>query len=117
MNKAKYDQLPKDLQAIIKWATFAESQDFSLKMIDRNSKDLEQIRSKGVKVYTTPKSVLDAQLAAWDRVVERESKANATFKKIVDSQRAFAKRAVPLKTSIAVDNSVAVQRYWKDVAK
>jgi TRAP-type mannitol/chloroaromatic compound transport system substrate-binding protein len=117
MNKGKYDQLPKDLQAIIKWATFAESQDFSLKMVDRNSKDLEQIRSRGVKVIQTPKAVLDAQLAAWDKVIERESKANATFKKIVDSQRAFAKRAVPLKTAIAVDNGIAVERYWKDVAK
>jgi TRAP-type mannitol/chloroaromatic compound transport system substrate-binding protein len=115
INKAKHDQLPKDLQAIIKWAAFAESQDFSLKMIDRNSKDLEQIRSRGVRVTTTPKSVLQAQLQAWDKVIERESKANAKFKQIVESQRAWAKRVVPLKTAIAVDNSVAVEHYWKDV--
>ncbi|HWP35899.1 MAG TPA: TRAP transporter substrate-binding protein [Thermodesulfobacteriota bacterium] len=112
-NKTKYDSLPKDLQAIIKYATLAESQDFSLKMIDRNSKDLLTIKQRGVRVVTTPRSVLEAQLAAWDKIIERESKANPTFDKIVKSQREWAKRVVPLKQAIQVDNRIAVERYWK----
>jgi TRAP-type mannitol/chloroaromatic compound transport system substrate-binding protein len=62
INKNKHDQLPKDLQAIIKWAAFAESQDFTYKMIDRNSQDLIKIKQRGVRVMTTPKAVLQAQL-------------------------------------------------------
>ncbi len=113
MNKTKYDSLPKDLQAIIRIAVLAESQDFSLRMLDSNSKDLQAIRRKGVKVIPTPKSVLDAQLKAWDAIIERESK-NATFKKILDSQRAWAARVVPLRQAIQVDNDVAIEHYFKD---
>ncbi len=112
-NKQKYDSLPKDLQAILRYATIAESQDFSLKMIDRNSKDLMKIKQAGVKVITTPKSVLAAQLQAWDKIIERESKANPAFAKIAKSQRDFAARVVPLKQAIAVDNSVAYEHYFK----
>jgi TRAP-type mannitol/chloroaromatic compound transport system substrate-binding protein len=113
INKGKYDALPKDLQAIVRYAALAESQDFSLKMIDRNSKDLASIRAKGVRVMQTPRSVLDAQLDAWDKVIERETKANPKFKQILDSQREWAKRVVPLKRAIAVDNGPAAEHYFK----
>ncbi len=113
INKNKYDSLPKDLQAIIRYAALAESQDFSLKMLDRNSKDLEAIKQRGVRVVSTPRSVLEAQLGAWDKIVERESKTNPTFAKIVQSQREWAKRVVPLRQVIQVDNDIAVKHYWK----
>jgi TRAP-type mannitol/chloroaromatic compound transport system substrate-binding protein len=113
INKNKYDSLPKDLQAIIRYAALAESQDFSLKMLDRNSKDLEAIKQRGVRVVSTPRSVLEAQLGAWDKIVERESKTNPTFAKIIQSQREWAKRAVPLRQVIQVDNDIAVKHYWK----
>jgi TRAP-type mannitol/chloroaromatic compound transport system substrate-binding protein len=113
-NKAKYDALPKDLQAIIRHAIMAESQDFTLKMLDRNSKDLQAIKQRGVRVITTPKAILDAQLAAWDKLAERESQTNPKFKQILDSQREWAKRVVPLRQAIQVDNSVAAARYFKE---
>jgi TRAP-type mannitol/chloroaromatic compound transport system substrate-binding protein len=51
------------------------------------------INESGVKVYRTPESVFDAQLAAWDKVT-----ANLTqdpfFAKVVESQKAWAKRVV-----------------------
>jgi TRAP-type mannitol/chloroaromatic compound transport system substrate-binding protein len=115
-NKAKFDQLSKEVQAMLRVAALAESQDFTLKAIDRNSKDLVTMRQqKGVKVHTTPTAVLQAQLKAWDRIIERESATSPTFKKIVASQREWAKRVVPLKTAIQVPNAVAVEHYWKDL--
>lgn len=113
MNKQKYDSLPKDLQAIIRIAVMAESQDFSLRMQDLNSKDLAKLKAQGVRVIPTPKSVLEAQLKAWDAIIERESK-NATFKKILDSQREWAKRVVPLHQAITVGNDLAAEHYFKD---
>jgi TRAP-type mannitol/chloroaromatic compound transport system substrate-binding protein len=115
-NKAKFDQQSKEVQAILRVAALAESQDFTLKAIDRNSKDLVTMKQqKGVKVHSTPTAVLQAQLNAWDRIIERESATSATFKKIVASQREWAKRVVPLKTAIQVPNAVAVEHYWKDL--
>ena len=39
---------------------------------DRYSKDLEAIKARGVQVIKTPDSVLDAQLAAWTKVVDAQ---------------------------------------------
>jgi TRAP-type mannitol/chloroaromatic compound transport system substrate-binding protein len=93
LNKTKYDAMPKDLQAIMKYAAFAESANGEWKMMDRNSKDYATlISSKGVKIIKTPQSVLDAQLKAWDAVNAKESASNAEYTAILDSQKAWAQR-------------------------
>ena len=114
INKSKWDSLPADLKAIVRGAIFAESADFQYKMIDRNSRDLEEFETKrGVRVFTTPKEVLLAQLDAWDRLIEKHSKENPTFAKIVANQKAWAKRIVSWKLRIYVDNRPAFDRYFK----
>lgn len=114
VNKAKWDALPKDLQAMVRWAVFAEGTDFTYKMIDRNSKDLEEMEAKrGVRVFTTPRTILDAQLQTWDKLVDKHSKANATFAKIIASQKAWAGRVVPWKLRVYVNNQPAYERYFR----
>ena len=114
INKKKYESLPKDLQAIIKYAAMAESADFTWKFMDRNSTDLEEMKTKqNVQVIRTPKSVLEAQLKAWDAVVEEKSKGNPFFVKVLESQRQWAARVVPLRQEIMVDNEPAYQHYFK----
>src|SRR3954468_11370101 len=64
-NKSKYEALPAELQAIIRYAAESSSADFSWKNQDRYSRDLEEMVQKhGVKAIQTPKEVLDAQLMA-----------------------------------------------------
>jgi TRAP-type mannitol/chloroaromatic compound transport system substrate-binding protein len=112
VNKKKFEALPADLQAIFRYATMAESADATWKyFLDANSKDLQEIKSKGVKVMTTPQSVLQAQLNAWDVVVERESN-DPFFKKVVESQRQWAARVVPLRAQVMVDNTLAFKHYF-----
>lgn len=112
MNKGKYDSLPPDLQAIIKYATMAQSADFTWKMMDRNSKDLATIEKDGVKVFITPKSILEAQLQAWDKVIEKES-ADPFFKKVIDSQRAWAERVASCRLEVMVENKTAYDHFFK----
>jgi len=112
VNKQKFESLPADLQAIFRYATMAESADGGWKyFLDANSKDLQEIKSKGVKVMTTPASILQAQLGAWDVVVERESN-DPFFKKVIESQRQWAARVVPLRAQVMVDNSLAFKHYF-----
>ena len=60
---------------------------------DTDSKDLDELITKDkVNVYRTPKSVFDAQIKAWDVVNKKLSDEDPFFKKVVDSQRAWAKR-------------------------
>src|SRR6266567_694304 len=93
-NKGKYNALPKEQQAILKYAVEAASADMSWKLQKRYPEDLVKIEKAGVKVYETPKSVLEAQLAAWDRLLPRLSKENAFFGKVIESQKAWAKTVV-----------------------
>jgi TRAP-type mannitol/chloroaromatic compound transport system substrate-binding protein len=61
--------------------------------MDEYSKDLQILINKHkVKVIRTPKSVFQAQLAAWDVLTKRLSAEDPFFAKVVQSQLAWAKR-------------------------
>jgi TRAP-type mannitol/chloroaromatic compound transport system substrate-binding protein len=111
-NKAKYDALPADLKAVIDYAVQASSADMSWKAIDRNSKDYIELQKMGVKFYKTPDAVLRAQLASWDKIMKAKSADNALFKKVLDSQRAFAQRAIPWQNDYMVDFKIASNYYF-----
>ena len=98
-NKGKYEALPAELQAIIRYGAEAASADMSWKLQDRYSKDLlEMTQRQGVQARPLPRPVLDAQLAAWNTVIARLEADNSNpangpfFKKICDSQREWCRR-------------------------
>ncbi|MGI9411966.1 MAG: TRAP transporter substrate-binding protein [Hyphomicrobiaceae bacterium] len=93
-NKRTFNGLPKELQAILKHASEAESSNFYWHNTKRYSEDLTKLRGQGVNVYRTPDSVMTEQLKAWDKVVDRISKEDAFFKKVIDSQKAYAKEVM-----------------------
>jgi TRAP-type mannitol/chloroaromatic compound transport system substrate-binding protein len=111
-NKAKFDGLPKELQALVSNAVEACSSDMSWKAMDRYSKDLEAIRGAGVTVFKTPESVLKAQLVSWDGVVAAQS-ADPFFKKVLDSQMAWAKRVVGFDQEYSVNPTLAYNHVFK----
>ena len=61
--------------------------------MDNYSRDLQTLRDKHkVNVIRTPKSIMAEQLKAWDVLTKRLSDEDPFFAKVVESQRAFAKR-------------------------
>ncbi len=111
-SKPKYDALPADLKSVIDYAVQASSADMSWKAIDRNSKDYIELQKMGVKFYKTPDAILRAQLASWDKIMKAKSAENALFKKVLDSQRAFAQRALPWQNDYMVDFKIAANYYF-----
>ena len=92
-NKKKHDELPKDLQAILRFGVEAASASNWWTAMDNYSKDLEELQTvHKVNVMRTPKSIFEAQLKAWDIVTKRLSDEDPFFKKVVESQRSWAKR-------------------------
>ncbi len=116
-NKGKYNALPAELKAIIDYAVQAASADMSWKAIDRNSKDYEELKKAGVKFYKTPDAILRAQLDSWDKIMAKKGGENALFKKVLDSQRAFAGRAKSWQNDYMVDFNMAYNRYFGRGAK
>jgi TRAP-type mannitol/chloroaromatic compound transport system substrate-binding protein len=111
-NRPKYESLSGELKKIVDYAVEASSADMSWKAIDRNSKDYLELKKAGVQFFKTPDAILRAQLEAWDKVVAKKSVDNALFKKVLDSQRAFAQRAGGWRDDYMVDFKMAYNYYF-----
>lgn len=116
-NKTKLAALPAEQRAIIDYAVQAASADMSWKGISRNSEDYEALKKQGVKFYKTPDAILRAQLAAWDKTIAKKSGENPMFKKVLESQKAFAKRAGQWQNDYTVDFKMAFNHYFGRNAK
>ncbi|PPR77070.1 MAG: Monocarboxylate 2-oxoacid-binding periplasmic protein [Alphaproteobacteria bacterium MarineAlpha3_Bin5] len=94
-NKKKFNALPKEHQAILEYASEAENSNFYWHNTLRYADDLITLKDKSaVNVYRTPDSVMVEQLKAWDVVVDRISKEDPFFAKVVASQKAYAKKVM-----------------------
>jgi TRAP-type mannitol/chloroaromatic compound transport system substrate-binding protein len=112
-NKGKYDALPAEVKAILKYAAESASSDMYWKSLDRYSKDLEAIKGRGVTVTPTPKSVLEAQLKAWDTVIANLSKENPIFAKVIESQKAWVKRTIGFQRVYDPPRDLAYDHFFK----
>jgi len=112
-NGTKYNALPAKLRATLDNAVDAASAEMSWKAVDRYSKDYAEMQAKqGVKFYKTPDSVLRTQLKVFDEVVAKKSAENPLFKRIVDSQKEFAKRAVKWDLDNTTGRRMAFDHYF-----
>ncbi|MGL4497046.1 MAG: TRAP transporter substrate-binding protein [Beijerinckiaceae bacterium] len=112
-NKAKFDALPAELKAVVKYSAESASSDMLWKALDRYSKDMEALKAKGVNIIETPEAVLKAQLESWTKVIDKLGAENAFFKKVVDSQMAWAKRTLAYERANTPNRTMASQHFLK----
>src|SRR5688572_20176962 len=92
-NTKKWESIPKDLQAILQYGVEAASASNFWMAMDNYSRDLQELIGKHkVSVVRTPKGVFQEQLKAWDVVSKKLQDEDPFFKKVVESQLAWAKR-------------------------
>jgi TRAP-type mannitol/chloroaromatic compound transport system substrate-binding protein len=72
----------------------------------------EMIQKHGVQIRRTPPDILIASLKAWDEVAAENSAKSPTFKKVYESQRAYASKVVPAKRYMFPPYSFAANYYW-----
>ncbi len=112
-NKTKHDALPEDIKAVLRYVPHAAHSDMLWKSMHRMSQDFIDLQSKDkVKVYRTPKPILDAQLKAWNAVIAKRSAENPLFAKVIESQMAWAKRVMYWHNSVQVNQSAAYTHYF-----
>ncbi|MBU3724588.1 MAG: C4-dicarboxylate ABC transporter [Burkholderiaceae bacterium] len=116
-NGAKYRGLPAKLRAVLDNAVEAASQDLAWKAFDRYSKDYTEMQTQqGVKFYKTPDSILRQQLKIYDEIVAKKSAENPLFKRIVESQKAFAARVVKWDMDTTTSRRMAYDHYFRPAA-
>jgi TRAP-type mannitol/chloroaromatic compound transport system substrate-binding protein len=111
-NKTKLAALPAELKSIIDVAVSASSAEMSWKAIERNSKDYEELKKAKINFYKTPDAILKAQLEAWDKVTAKKSAENPLFKRVLESQKAFAQRAGKWQNDYMIDFKMAYNHYF-----
>ena len=72
----------------------------------------EMIKKHNVQIRRTPPDILLASLKAWDQVAAENSAKSPTFKKVYESQRAYAAKVVPAKRYMFPPYSFAANYYW-----
>jgi TRAP-type mannitol/chloroaromatic compound transport system substrate-binding protein len=88
----------------VRWWVWAQKQ---------SAEALEEMRTKfGTQVLRTPPEILTAFLKAWDEMAAEQSAKNPVFKKVYDSQRAYASKVVPAKRFLTPPYSFAANYYW-----
>jgi TRAP-type mannitol/chloroaromatic compound transport system substrate-binding protein len=112
-NRKRYDSLPGELKAILRYAVEAASADMSWKAAYRYANDYFELRTRdNVRFDKTPDTILQAQLAAWDEVAAKKSEENPHFKRIYESQREFAERVVRWQHDTTVDSRLAYDHFF-----
>ena len=112
-NKTLFDRMSPEQQSILEYATEAASSDMAWKAMERYSADLVTLKEEhGVRVHRTADSIMAAQLKAWDVVVERMSKGDPFFAKVVASQKAWAKRYGAYALQNAPNYRLAYEHYY-----
>jgi TRAP-type mannitol/chloroaromatic compound transport system substrate-binding protein len=111
-NKDFFEDLAPDLQAILQYGVEAASSGNHFWALKQYSDDLEKLQKEhGVKVMRTPKDVMDAQLAAWDKLIDQLGQ-DPFMKKIMDSQRAFVEKVVFYELMNSPDYVLAYNHYY-----
>jgi TRAP-type mannitol/chloroaromatic compound transport system substrate-binding protein len=112
-NKDKFNALPDKMKSLIENAVEAASADMWWKSIDRYSKDYIALQTEDkVRMYKTPDAILQKQLEVFDEVMAKYSARNPLFKEVIESQKAFAKRAVSWYLDTMVSPRMAYNHYF-----
>lgn len=100
-NKGFWDSLPPDLQEILTVTAKANMAETLEANIYDNAMALRQFADKdGVKVLDTPKDYYSKFIEAEKKVTQGYAEKNPFFKKVLDSQTAFAKDVYPYQSRV-----------------
>jgi TRAP-type mannitol/chloroaromatic compound transport system substrate-binding protein len=88
---------------------------WSAKYQKENADALKEMQEKhGVRVLRTPPEILLAYLKAWEDLAQEEAGRNPFFRKVWDSQRAYAAVVVPAKRFMYPPYSFAANYYFPE---
>jgi TRAP-type mannitol/chloroaromatic compound transport system substrate-binding protein len=116
-NRTKFNSLAKEQQAILQYAAEAASSASEWLAMRQYSDDLQELINKDkVNVVRTPQSIFDAQIKAWDGLIDTLGK-DPFMKKVMDSQKAWVRKVVYYNMMNATDYKGAFNHHFPGVLK
>jgi TRAP-type mannitol/chloroaromatic compound transport system substrate-binding protein len=89
INRAKWNELPKNYQAIVTAAAGLANVEETARYDARNPAALKRLIGAGTQLRAFPQPVMDACLKASNEVNVESSATNPDYKKVLDSMQAF----------------------------
>ncbi|HTO50117.1 MAG TPA: TRAP transporter substrate-binding protein [Burkholderiales bacterium] len=118
INSEVWASLPPQNQEAIRSATTETFLRWWVKWQKQNADAIDEMRTKyGTQILRTPPDILIAFLKAWDEIAKEESAKNPFFKKVLDSQHAYAAKVVPAKRFMNPPYSFAANYYFPEAQK
>ena len=117
INRTKFNGLPKEQQAILQYAAEAASSANEWMAMRQYSDDLQDLINKEkVNVIRTPQGVFDAQIKAWDGLIQTLA-ADPFMKKVMDSQKEWVRKVTFYGMMNATDYKGAFNHHFPGVLK
>jgi TRAP-type mannitol/chloroaromatic compound transport system substrate-binding protein len=115
VNGDVWKKLPDDHREILRSVALEATLRSQLVLNKQNADALAELREKhGVNVERTPPDILKKTLESWDQIAKEEVGKNPFFKKVYDSQRAYAARVVTARRYVYPPYELGADHYWSD---
>ena len=113
INKEVWDGLTPQQQEAIRSATTETLVRWWVKWQKQNADAIEEMQTKhGTQILRTPPEILTEFFKAWDEIAKEEMAVNPIFKRIYESQKAYASKVVPAKRFMFPPYSFAANYYF-----
>jgi TRAP-type mannitol/chloroaromatic compound transport system substrate-binding protein len=113
IGKAVWQKLPPDLQELVRITATETYVRWWLQHVKNNSAGLGELREKKVNLTRTPDEVLVKQLETWDKIREENAAKDPFFKKVMESQKAYAQLVVNGRRTMFPSYDFSANFYWK----
>jgi TRAP-type mannitol/chloroaromatic compound transport system substrate-binding protein len=118
INKDVWDSLPAQNQEAIKSATMETFLRWWASWQRQNADAIDEFAKKhGVKLLTAPPEINLAFLKTWDEFAAAESAKSPFFKKVYESQKAYAAKVVPAKRFMFPPYALQADYYFPEEKK
>jgi TRAP-type mannitol/chloroaromatic compound transport system substrate-binding protein len=118
VNSEVWASLTPQQQEAIRSATTETFMRWWVKWQRQNADAIEEMRTKhGTQILRTQPEILTAFLKTWDEIAKEESAKSPFFKKVLDSQRAYAAKVIPAKRYMFPPYSFAANHYFPENLK
>jgi TRAP-type mannitol/chloroaromatic compound transport system substrate-binding protein len=113
LNKEIWESLAPVQREVVKSAATETFMRWAIWWQKLNADAMAEMQEKhGVKILPTPPEINIAFLKAWDEVAAAESARNPFFKKVFDSQKAYAAKVVPAKRFMFPPYALTADHYF-----
>jgi TRAP-type mannitol/chloroaromatic compound transport system substrate-binding protein len=113
INKDVWDSLPAQQQEVIRSAATETFLRWWVRWQKQHAEALIEMQEKhGTQILQTPREILIETFKTWDAMAKEESEVNPFFKKVYESQKAYAAKVVPAHRFLFPPYSFAANYYF-----